>query len=504
MIDTVSKIGKIQVIRWPRAARWTDGVLNLHYVPKGSWKTAVELSYTKYNIKETDFRIKTATFTSPNYIDLTEGLTAVRISSVYHENFAGIILDVDYEPETGLYNYQCQDFSRIHMFITDTKIPPKTWSIYTLLTSLITHGNITDLYKNGVPHSFTKSDRDFFADELSGLKPLRDYDQSLYEGNKWKGNPFKNKPAMVLRNKPIMELVRDIVYGSLGFFDVWINERGVIQIDPIIKEDWEKTGLHLTTENALKEKYTFSTTNAITQVTVTGSGKNLGSTFPAKNLLSSKLDLGAFFGSVSASISDPTSASKNTSNATKTNSSTTKTTNKDNPYGNKAKKIWIGADNGSGDFCRAIVKELQKHGWTCHYSGEGSNLHCDDYKNVTSDYQLIGVVDNGFCCTTVKEAYEDGHYSEMLKRKKVTPMFIFDTRSWTDNSSRGMGPFRYGDFKNHVFSTAWDDPTGYCRTMNATAFFKKHKAVYCAGPTVKHVVDMFLAGGYFAMHGIKV
>ena len=226
MIDTVSKIGKIQVIRWPRAARWTEtwtgDVLNLQYVPKGAWKTAVELSYTKYNIKETDFRIKTATFTSPNYIDLTEGVTAVRISSVYHENFAGVILDVDYDAENGLYNYQCQDFSRLYMFIIDTVSTGK-WSIYTLLTLLITQGNIKSLYKNGVPNSFTKSDRDFFADELSGLKPLRDYDQSRYKGNKWKGNPFKQKPSLILRNKPLIELIRDIVYGSLGFFDVWIK-----------------------------------------------------------------------------------------------------------------------------------------------------------------------------------------------------------------------------------------------------------------------------------------
>ena len=82
--------------------------------------------------------------------------------------------------------------------------------------------------------------------------------------------------------------------------------------------------------------------------------------------------MNAFFGNIKTSVSNQqSSASKNTSNATKKGGTIT---NKDNPYGNKKKKIWIGADGGSGAFTKEIIKHLKKAGWQCHYSGEGANV----------------------------------------------------------------------------------------------------------------------------------
>ena len=78
----------------------------------GSWKKAQVMPYSKYDIKESDFRVKTATFTTNHYIDLTTGQYAILISSKYHENFSGVILDVDYDEDKGEYTYQCQDWSR--------------------------------------------------------------------------------------------------------------------------------------------------------------------------------------------------------------------------------------------------------------------------------------------------------------------------------------------------------------------------------------------------------
>ena len=70
------------------------------------------IHWSKYQIKETDMRQKTATFTSPQYLDLTTGVFCVMIISPYHENFGGLILKVDYDEDIGLYEYQCQDWSR--------------------------------------------------------------------------------------------------------------------------------------------------------------------------------------------------------------------------------------------------------------------------------------------------------------------------------------------------------------------------------------------------------
>ena len=456
------------------------------------WKTCLEVHYTKYQIKETDMRVKTATFTSPDYIDLTTGLYYVLISSKYHENFSGVILDVDYDPSTRLYSYQCQDWSRIYIGIPETVRIGTVSTIYDILIDLLTHFQINDA-KTGKAKfgNFTAKDKKPFKPMLSGLRPLWQYNQSLFKGNKYKGNPFKQKPKLIIRGKTYIEIIRDLVFSQNGYFDVWFNDKGVLQIEPLSKTDWESTGLHLAHSSVLKEKYKFSTTNAITRVTVQGTGTSLGTAYGLEDL--GRLDLSVFFGKISASISDPTQKDKNTSNATKKT-----TTTPTNTADYKNTNIWIGADGGSGDFCHEIINELEKNGWNCHYSGEGANVHYNDIAyDVTGDYSVIAIVDNGFCCTTIKEAYVEfcKKGTPYLKRNGVRVMFMFDTRSWTDNSSRGMGPFRYGDFNYHVFHTAHDDPSGYCTSMNSTQFFKDWGATYCAHPTAKGIVNQFLAGG---------
>lgn len=449
-----------------------------------SWKNAKTINYTKYNIKESDMRTKTATFTSPDYIDLTTGQYNILISSKYHENFAGFILDVDYDKEDGLYNYQCQDWSRQYQSKFEDVQTGKI-SIYNLLMSYITHLQLPPKKK------YTAKEKKKFKTILSGLRPLAYYNQKVYNGNKYNGNPFQNKGQWIIRDKSYIEAIRDIVYSQLGFFDVYFNDKGILQIEPLSKTDWEKTGLHLSKYNTTKQKYKFSTTNTITKVLINGEGVKKGKSFKL-NQLKNQVDLSVFFGDISTSISNSqskTKKSKNTSTTAKTGT---------NPYGNKDKKIWIGADGGSGSFCKEIVKLLEKNGWSCHYSGEGASVHNNDYNDVTKDYQILAIVDNGFCCTTVKEAYE-GYCVNTLKNKDVTVMFMFDTRTWTN--PRGMKPYRYGDFRGYTAHTAWDDSSGYCTSMKVDDFFRKHNAVYCAGDTAKLIVDQFLAGGYYKYKG---
>ena len=453
-----------------------------------SWKKKIKMWYSKYNIKESDMRIKTASFDSPQYIDLTTGLYAVKIVSKYHENFAGVILDVDYDEDKGMYSYQCQDFSRL--FVGKFELIANKIKIYNLLRILLTRG--------GVGEKPTKKKLKKYKKQLSGLKALSRYNQSLYKGNKYKGNPFNKNISLIARNKSIIEVIRDIVFNSLGYFDVWFNDNGVLQIEPLSRTDWENTGLHLTNKEIADRKFKFSTTNAITKVFANGTDAKMGNVFKSPEIVG--LDLTAFFGNISTSVSNQSNSTK--SSTGKSTKKTTTTATKDNPYGNKAKKIWIGADGGSGGFTREIIKYLEKAGWHCHYSGEGANVHYNDYSNVTSDYQILAIVDNGVCCTTIKEAYESSDCASKLKRKGVIPMFMFDSRTWTDPKVRG--PNRYGNFKGTVVHTAWDDPSGYCQVMHVDEFFRKHKAVYCASPSAKGMVDMFLKGGYYASKGIKV
>lgn len=460
-----------------------------------NWKVKHPIYWSQYQIKETDFRIKTATFSSPNYFDLTTGVFCVLITSPYHEDFGGIILSVTYNEDTGLYDYQCQDWSRQYM--NKIEIILQKVLFYRLLQYLVTGGAIPPVKK--VPKSLLKA----YKFELSGLRKISDYDRKKC-GGIIKGNPMLEEKSIIVRDKSFIETIRDLVIGSGEYIDVYFNKYGVLQLEPYHKNDFFNTGLHLTTREVANRKFKFDTTNIITHVTINGEDLRMGVGVRSQ-ALTGGVDLSAYFGNLGSSISDPLKSETTSNNSKTTGSSSVKSTtpktktntnNNGNPYGNKAKKVWIGADGGSGSFAREIASLLAKNGWTAHYSGEGAAVHNNDYKNVTSDYQILAIVDNGFCCTTVKEAYE-GYAAPILRNKGVTVMFMFDTRNWTS----GMAPYRYGDFSGYVAHTAWDDSSGYCTTMNVDNFFRNHNAVYCANPTASGMVQQFLAGGYYKFKG---
>ena len=141
-----------------------------------TWKKGMygEWHWSKYQIKETDMRTKTATFTSPNYVDLTTGLYCVLISSPFHEDFGGVIISVEYDKDTGLYDYQCQDFSRFYQskfeLVTNAKI-----TLYQVLQFLITRGGINPFGK------VTKKMLNEYKHELSGLRPAYQYEQIYWK-----------------------------------------------------------------------------------------------------------------------------------------------------------------------------------------------------------------------------------------------------------------------------------------------------------------------------------
>ena len=196
---TVGDWGTIQIKRFVDASNKQNHI--------STWSGAVSMPYKKYSIKEEDMRIKTASFVSPNYIDLTTGQYAIRIVSKYHENFGGIVLDVDYDENTGLYTYQCQDFSRLYMDKFEaifSKI-----KLYNLLKLIISSGKSS--HKN-------KFSRKGVTGVLSGLRALKKYDQSIYPNQHYKGNPFNKNVDLLMRDKSRIEVIRSIVFNSLGFY----------------------------------------------------------------------------------------------------------------------------------------------------------------------------------------------------------------------------------------------------------------------------------------------
>lgn len=485
------KYGVIKVLRI------TDASMNNAFV--SDWSNKKKRSYTKYSIKETDFRVKTATFTSPEFFDLTMGQLAITIESDYHENFVGFILDVEYDEKTGLYTYQCQDWSRRYMdkfesILTNCKL-------YNILRYLISNRNVSATKP-------TKKQLEENKKLLSGLRKIGLYDQSLYEGNIYKNNPFKQTMSIIMRDKTPIEVIRSLVHKSLGTFDVYFDDSGLLQIEPLSKTDWESTGLVLSDGGYYDRKFKFSTTNAITTVYVTNSGLKAGDKVTLDKI--NGMNLSVFFGNIGASVSNPATATTtaNKSKAVKSSKKTTTTTttakNKyNNPFNNKPKKAWINADSGSDGMKNALAKALQKAGWKVHVGRTWSNAHYVDYWNVTKDYSTYLTIYNGFCAGTIREAYSST-IQNVLKKKGVQLVVIFDTATW--NNARGMKPYKYGDFTGANIGKAWDDnfSSGNPGINDVASFFKKNKAKYCASPTASGIMKQYNAGGYFASKGIKV
>ena len=206
-----------------------------------------------------------------------------------------------------------------------------------------------------------------------------------------------------------------------------------------------------------------------------------------------------FFGKLKSSASNIV---QNDEESTSGGSSKSTTSNTSNPYGNKDKKIWINADNGSGDIKGQIINKLKNAGWSVHYGGTCSNCHYSGYNDVTSDYQVYATIYNGFCAGTIREAYSSSIQNK-LKNKGVVLVVMFDTRNWTN--PQGMYPYRNGDFTGYNAGRAWDDnfSSSDPSINNVQDFLKKNGAKYCAGPSADEIVNQFLAGGYLKMKGLQ-
>ena len=450
------------------------------------------IPWTKYQIKETDMRIKTATFSSPQYMDLTLGRYIVRIVSPYHENFTGFILSVEYDEDNRVYNYQCQDWSRNYMYKTGTARAGDVTMIDYLKNLLIRQ----DL---DFGSTFTSENLKKYSDVLSGLRPAGDYAQEKW-GSIIKFNPMTEKPQMIIRDTPNIEIIRDLVFGSGAYIDLWWNDYGILQVEPYQKDDFFNTGLHLVSPEAVDRKFKFDTTNIITGAVVRNPDKPSGEEGTGKRYWNDLLT--NFFGYFNVagadkdlwtSLGNKATTTTTSTKSTSSSSSSSSSSSTSNPF--KGKKIWINADNGSDDMKNTVANKLKNKGYTVHVGRTGSNVHYEDYTNVTKDYVYITMY-NGFCAGTIQEAYSSSIQNK-LKNKNVQLVVMFDTRNWTN--PQGMKPYRYGDFTGYTAHRAWDDnfSSGDPTIKNVSSWLKNKGAVYCAYPNADGLVEQFEAGGYF-------
>lgn len=446
------------------------------------WDKKQSIQWSKYQIKESDMRTKTATFTTNQYLDLTTGQYCVLITSPYHEDFAGVIMNVEHDPSTDLYSYQCQDFSRIYQSKCEAIISKV--NVHRLLQYLITKGNVP-LRGN------VKKQRKKYKKSLSGLRPAYQYWEPAWGGIIKNYNPMTVKRKMIIRNKSYIEAIRDLVYSLGSLIDVYFDKYGVLHIEPFVKDEWLHTGLYLTTPELASVTRKFDTTNIITGVTVYNSDKTKSGTYYSSESLVN-LDLSLFFGDLRASIENSNTVSNVKSKNDKTSNKKSKTSKKvNNIYRTKKKNIYLNTDSISGystDMKRMkdMAKILKKDGWNVTIVGVGSEAH----------YQRRGEVKKGIwfclyggaCAGTLKEHCTSDWFLNPLKKNKsrVVVGFFPPTGSIKKN----------GKYYKHL-GPAWDwqGSQAYANIDYPGKYLSKHGIPWMYGKNAKEMAAKFLAGG---------
>lgn len=384
--------------------------------PVCNWEDGIydEIFWSKYQIKETNPRTKTATFTSNTYLDLTTGSYRVMITSPFHEDFGGVVLKVEYDASNQLYNYTCQDGTRFYLDEEDV-ITTGDVTIHDVLRDLLTFGILPMTKKPN------KIQLNFWKPELAGLHPLKDYDKLC-------GNMMRLKPQMIIKGKKRIDIIRALCSGEGSNVDVFFDKYGVLHIDPYDGNDFINTGLHLQPQELSDARFTFDTTNAITRVVVTNKDAESHNVyFNVEELVN--LDLSLFFGrSLTTSISNPYEAelAKTTTAGDKSSSDSINT---DNPYGTKRKAFEISTDNitksASADlgFANKVASLLQKNGWKKDRKTiRDSNGHSEKHFNIKDGIHIIIV--RGTDAGVIREQTMESSYVKRQRKLHSRTVWI--------------------------------------------------------------------------------
>jgi len=411
-----------------------------------NWNHKLQMYWTKYQIKETDMRTKTANFTSPQYLDLTTGKYRVLITTPLHEDFAGEILKVEYDEETKLYTYQCQDFRRLYIGKFEANIV--NVPLYRILQYLITRGNVP------LEGDATKQIKKY-PKALSGLRPKEGYRQDLY-GSVVKDNPMTQNRSIVVRDKTYMDVIEDLVYGTGAYIDINFNKYGLMQVEPYHKDQWLTTGLHLEPYMVSSRKFTFDTTNILTGVIVKSTeNTGLGEKATSKELVN--LDLSAFFGQNTGSVSNPNQSTQGTSTSGGATSNTNNNSNNNSTPG-KGTHVYVNTDNINGKsadrtMLNNIASTLKKQGYKVTVGGVGPGTHYNDINKVKKN-GIYFTMYGGRCAGTLKEQCYSGHYHNVLKKKNARMVVGFLNRKLTD----GWLPRAHDDNFSPSSFKGWRDP----------------------------------------------
>lgn len=367
----------VQVKQWsPEAVEQLGGIVFWDDIGQSFHK---DISFTSYEITETDPRVKTAKFTTIEYFDLTAGQLWVHISSPYHENFGGRILKVDFDKDKGLYTYQCQDGRRNYMNKFKYVTNAQGVSVWATLMSLLMTPLLPDY-----PNVSVEEMKRFLGHKIcSGLRPIEAYD---LQTGVIKQNSFTENPGEMLSYDSAIDKIMNYAHYGGTPTDVYFSPEGICQIEPLDINTWIKTGFKLTHSDLVSYNYGFDTTNILTGVNFQTPDNTPIVNIDKGTTINQELSkLGFYFGANIGMIS-PVTESVTTETTTTSKSGGT-------GVNNKGKTIVVACDSNDendGTVLGTTCATLETNGYDVINLGIGSNLF-SDYDYSSSSAGKVGV-----------------------------------------------------------------------------------------------------------------
>jgi len=372
-----------------------------HNKTNNTYTPWVNMKWVKYSIKESDMRIKTATFSSPDYIDLSQGRVYNQITCEGHETFRGIVLSVEEDEDTGLWNYQCQDYNR--RLNTKTYAIYEDWKVYDIIKQLFNYAGM------GNP-----------------LQPIGDYLQPDYKDIQ-SFNPMEKSVTAIYDKVTRGDIIRSLIFDNNVFADFYFPTT-LPAIEPYSPDEWLGKGIYITTPELASYNMKFDITNIVTEVLVKSSeALQHGKYYTSKDLLG--IDLACFYGQMSTTVDNPVKPKNNIiTGGLGISTDTPILVNCDNIYG-KSKDQQMLNDIKAG---------LESKGYTNVKTGMiNPNAPNSDISNVADNGVMFHIV-GGLCAGTFRDL-ASSYYQDKLKSRGLR--FVFgclappvkdqlDTLSW--------------------------------------------------------------------------
>lgn len=305
------------------------------------WNPPKELLFSEFTITETDLRVKTATFKSPHYIDLTKGRACCWIQRKYGDNFGGVILSVK-EGDDGLYEYSCQDWNRLLSNKVYVVLNGE-WQAYKIVTKLLVECGMSTDGLQKIEHydgmNEEVPDDDDPSESLTGntnssttatstqsTENMTEEEKKEYEKKKAeeekkkkedklkKGNSFRQTPQGIYDKITARDFLLALLMKQGVNIDIHMDENGVLHFDRYVKDDWLKERWYFVDTDVYEPSLKFDITDLITQVAVKHTDQLDGKAtmYTSEKLLG--VNLAKFFGVMGSVIDNPTKATASTGN----------------------------------------------------------------------------------------------------------------------------------------------------------------------------------------------